>query len=237
MKRLFALALALCLCFSLLVACDSQEPQAENPAEEPTEDRVAPKHTELDFSQVVDMDKVTLSETETDYVLLDVADYGKILIRLYPNVAPATVANFKSLVAKGFYDGLIFHRVIENFMIQGGDPKGNGTGGQTDENGREINIRGEFTSNGFENNLRHVRGVISMARANHPDSASSQFFICHQNYMAGNGRYAAFGYVVYGMDTVDRIAKVTTNASDKPLRDVVITSIRFANLPAEAIES
>ena len=233
MKRLFALALALCICCSLLVACDSQEKKQEAPVD----DRVAPQHTDLDFSQVTDMSKISPSDTETDYVLLDVANYGKILIRLYPDVAPKTVANFKSLVAKGFYDGLIFHRVIENFMIQGGDPKGNGTGGQTDANGNEINIRGEFTSNGFENNLRHVRGVISMARANDPDSASSQFFICHQNYMSGNGKYAAFGYVVYGMDTVDAIAKVTTDENDKPKTDVVITSIRFANVPAEAIES
>lgn len=218
------------------MACDSPAsptpPNSDNDDWDPN--RVAPKYDELDFSQVLNMDAVTPSAEATDYVLLDIADYGQILIHLFPDVAPGTVENFKSLVAKGFYDGLIFHRVIYNFMIQGGDPKGNGTGGQTDEKGNEINIKGEFTTNGFVNNLRHTRGVVSMARADDPNSASSQFFICHQNYMSGNGKYASFGYVVYGMDTVDAIAATATDGNDKPLSNVVISSAKFANVPAEA---
>ena len=235
MKRLFSFLLILCLIASLLIACDSDTTDGGNTPGSSDSDRVAPKHAELDFSEVVNMEAVTTTDAQTDYVLLDIANYGKILIRLFPNVAPSTVENFKSLVAEGFYDGLIFHRVINNFMIQGGDPAGNGTGGHTDASGKEINIKGEFNANGFENNLRHLRGVVSMARTSaNMNSASSQFFICHQNYMSGNGQYAAFGYVVYGMGTVDKIAKVSTDSNDKPMTDVVITSAKFANVPAEA---
>ncbi|MBE6546305.1 MAG: peptidylprolyl isomerase [Ruminococcaceae bacterium] len=178
------------------------------------------------------LDGVTESEAETDYVILTVRKYGTIVIRLYPDVAPETVANFKSLVSQKFYDGLIFHRVIKGFMIQGGDPLGTGRGGSG------TNIKGEFALNGFENNLSHVRGVISMARSDDQNpnttadlnSASSQFFICQQDYAYGDGSYAAFGYVVYGMDAVDSIASVRTNSSDKPATDVVIESIRFATV-------
>lgn len=170
------------------------------------------------------------SETETNLVLLDVKGYGQIVIELYPDVAPITVENFKGLVAKGFYDGLIFHRVISDFMIQGGDPEGNGTGGNKDENGDEIFIKGEFAINGVENNLSHQRGVVSMARRSYPyDSASSQFFIMHTNTYTSSldGQYAAFGKVVYGIEVVDKIAAVKTNVSDKPLEDVVMESVYF----------
>ena len=161
-------------------------------------------------------------------VVIDIKDYGKITVELYPDVAPETVRNFKKLVNEGFYDGLIFHRVIEDFMIQGGCPNGDGTGGQTDEKGNRVNIKGEFSANNFKNTLNHTRGVISMARSNDPNSASSQFFICQTSAAHLNGKYAAFGKVTSGIEVVDAIAAVETNANDKPLTDVVITSITFA---------
>ena len=161
-------------------------------------------------------------------VIIDVKDYGKITVELYPDIAPITVENFKKLVSEGFYDGLIFHRVIENFMIQGGCPEGTGLGGNTDANGNRINIKGEFAINGVKNDLDHTRGVISMARSQLVNSASSQFFICHQDAPHLDGKYAAFGKVTDGMDVVDAIAAVETNSNDKPLEDVVITSITFA---------
>ena len=146
---------------------------------------------------------------------------GVITIELYPDVAPNTVANFVTLANSGFYDGLTFHRVISGFMIQGGDPAGNGTGGPG------YSIKGEFTQNGFQNDLKHDRGIISMARANNPDSAGSQFFIMHQNSPWLDGAYAAFGKVLEGMDVVDAIASVKTNPrNDMPLEPQVISSIR-----------
>lgn len=161
-------------------------------------------------------------------VVIDVKDYGTITVELYPDIAPITVKNFKKLVNEGFYDGLIFHRVIKDFMIQGGCPNGDGTGGYTDENGNKVTIKGEFSSNGVKNTLAHNPGVISMARATPPNSASSQFFICHANSPHLNGDYAAFGKVTDGMDVVDAIANVETNKStNKPITDVVINSIKF----------
>lgn len=139
---------------------------------------------------------------------------------LYPDKAPNTVSNFLSLVGSGFYDGLTFHRVIEGFMIQGGDPAGNGTGGPG------YTIRGEFRSNGFPaNDIKHLRGVLSMARSMLPNSAGSQFFIMHQNAAHLDGQYAAFGKVVDGMDVVDAIAAVPTDMRDKPLDPQTIASV------------
>ena len=230
MKKLVAMLLLLVMLSTLLVACSPEEQEPDN-TEPPTQHN-AVKFADIDLSNVVNFDLVTPSEAPTDYVLLDVANYGEILIRLYPDVAPETVANFKALVASGFYDGLIFHRVIKDFMIQGGDPKGDGTGGAS------TNIKGEFEDNGFENNLKHMRGVVSMARSNDPNSASSQFFICQgpeQQISHLDGSYAAFGYVVYGMNVVDAIANLKTDANDKPTTNVVITSAKFANVPAEAM--
>ena len=168
-------------------------------------------------------------ENTNNVVVIDVQDYGKITVELYPDIAPITVENFKNLVKEKFYDGLIFHRVIENFMIQGGCPYGIGTGGHTDANGNEIRIKGEFAINGIKNDLSHVRGVISMARANPYNSASSQFFICHKDAKFLDGSYAAFGKVIDGIDVVDAIAKTRTNLNDKPLYDVVMTSVTFDN--------
>lgn len=140
---------------------------------------------------------------------------------LYPDVAPNTVNNFISLVKKGFYDGLIFHRVIAGFMIQGGDPEGSGMGGPG------YSIKGEFNYNGVENNLKHSRGVLSMARAQHPDSAGSQFFIMHADAPHLDGQYAAFGKVTEGIEVVDEIAETPTDMQDKPIEDQIIKTIRL----------
>ena len=153
-------------------------------------------------------------------VTITMDDGGVITLELYPNIAPETVNNFVSLVNKGFYDGLSFHRIIPGFMIQGGDPLGNGTGGPG------YSIKGEFKSNGFRNDLRHERGVISMARAMDPNSAGSQFFIMHADAPHIDGSYAAFGKVIDGMGVVDSIASVRTNMfNDAPVTPVVIKSI------------
>jgi peptidyl-prolyl cis-trans isomerase B (cyclophilin B) len=138
---------------------------------------------------------------------------------LYPDIAPNTVNNFISLINRHFYDGLIFHRVIRGFMLQGGCPSGTGTGGPG------YSIRGEFSRNGFPNPLRHTEGVLSMARAMNPNSAGSQFFIMHKNAPHLDGDYAAFGKIIEGMDVVDRIASVQTDYSDRPMEDQVIRSM------------
>lgn len=145
----------------------------------------------------------------------------KIKLELYPDKAPKTVANFEKLVKEGFYDGLTFHRIISGFMIQGGDPLGNGMGGSDEE------IIGEFAANGFPNPIHHERGVISMARAQDPNSASSQFFIMHADGFFLDGQYAAFGKVVEGIETVDKIAAVATNPLDMPMTPQVIDTIKI----------
>ncbi|WP_035291327.1 peptidylprolyl isomerase [Clostridium sp. KNHs214] len=138
---------------------------------------------------------------------------NKIKIELYPEIAPNTVRNFISLVNKGFYDGVIFHRVIPEFMIQGGDPEGVGTGGSG------YAIKGEFSSNGYKNDLKHERGIISMARSSRPDSAGSQFFIMVKEAPHLDGEYAAFGKVIEGMEEVDRIVSVERDGKDKPIKE------------------
>ena len=143
---------------------------------------------------------------------------------LYPEIAPNTVNNFISLVRKGFYDGLGFHRIISGFMIQGGDPAGNGTGGPG------YSIRGEFSGNGFPNDLSHEPGVLSMARASDPDSAGSQFFIMHKSADYLDGQYAAFGKIIEGMDVVNKIAEVPTDWSDRPTEPQVIKSMTVDTL-------
>ena len=140
---------------------------------------------------------------------------------LYPEVAPNTVNNFISLVKKGFYDGLIFHRVISGFMIQGGCPDGTGMGGPG------WNIKGEFLANGVNNPLKHTRGVLSMARAGHPDSAGSQFFIMHADAPYLDGNYAAFGEIIEGLDVVDEIAGVQTNPMDRPLQPQIMKKVEI----------
>lgn len=152
-------------------------------------------------------------------VTFTMSDGGVIKAELYPEIAPVSVNNFISLIQKNFYDGLIFHRVIKDFMIQGGDPNGTGTGGPG------YCIPGEFAINGFENNLKHTEGVLSMARSMHPDSAGSQFFLMHKAAPHLDGSYAAFGKVIEGMDVVNRIAETATDYSDKPLEDQVMQTV------------
>ncbi len=219
--RFASLLLALLLCGIMIfsVGCKKHE---------------APLFAELDFTAV---DPAACQETDsvTNYVRIKISiasseaeertAYEDIIIRLYPEVAPETVENFQKLVSEHFYDGLTFHRVIKNFMVQGGCPKGDGTG----DSGKKI--KGEFLSNGFENNLKHIRGAVSMARGPENDSASCQFFIVHNttNSTHLNGDYAAFGYVVAGMATVDAIANSAVDSASKPLRTVTIESIRFVD--------
>ena len=236
--KLFSVLLAfLVLLLPVLTACGGDDPI---PA--------PPTMADLDFSDVA-LERFEDTSETTNYVKLEIANYGTIVIRLFPEVAPITVANFQKLVGQGFYDGLIFHRVIKDFMIQGGDPKGNGTGGSGTD------IKGEFALNQVTNNLQHIRGVVSMARSGHPyeryltsgytyddlglpyeffepyyNSASSQFFIMHKTTPHLDGSYASFGYVVYGMDVVDAIASVSTDSNDKPTSTVTITSASFVKL-------
>ena len=156
---------------------------------------------------------------ETVMVQIEMENGGIIKLELYPDAAPITVENFVKLAKNGFYNGLIFHRVIKDFMIQGGDPEGTGMGGAKDK------IKGEFAVNGWQNPISHKRGVISMARSRAYDSASSQFFICHADSTYLDGQYAAFGMVTEGMEMVDEIAGVATDKNDRPREDVVIKSI------------
>ena len=146
-------------------------------------------------------------------ITLEMENGGAIKAELYPDVAPITVKNFVDLAKKGFYDGLIFHRVIPGFMIQGGDPTGTGMGGPGHT------IKGEFSANGVKNDLKHTRGVLSMARSMMPNSAGSQFFIMHQNAPHLDGQYAAFGKVIEGMDAVDHVAETKTGFQDRPVED------------------
>lgn len=181
MKKILSVILALVMC-SLLAAC-ADESQSDNG------------------------DSQGNSDTNPVHVEMSVKDFGVIELELYPDIAPITVENFVSLVKDGFYDGLTFHRIVSGFMIQGGDPNGNGSGGSEKE------IKGEFSSNGVENSLSHVRGVISMARSQDPNSASSQFFIMHEDGTYLDGNYAAFGKVTKGIEVVDEIAAVEVKAA------------------------
>ena len=155
--------------------------------------------------------------TDKNPIVTFMMENGDVIkAELYPDIAPNTVNNFISLIKKGFYDGLIFHRVIKNFMIQGGDPQGTGMGGPG------YAIKGEFNLNGFKNDLKHERGVLSMARSFMPDSAGSQFFIMHKDSPHLDGQYAGFGKVIEGMDVVDKIAETKTDRQDRPKEDVRI---------------
>ena len=217
MKRLFILILAFAM---LLAGCQKNEdtttaaPSTEKETETTTAETTAEETTQ-------NPDAVDPMDVETMTAEITVKDYGIIKLELYPSKAPQTVSNFVSLANQGFYDGTIFHRVIEGFMIQGGDPEGPGLGGPG------YSIKGEFESNGFENDIKHDRGVLSMARKSSPlDSAGSQFFIVQEAAPHLDGDYAAFGKVVEGMEIVDEIASCETDANDKPLTDIVIESIK-----------
>ena len=163
----------------------------------------------------------------THHAEIEIQDYGTITVELDGDAAPITVQNFMDLANDGFYDGLTFHRIISGFMMQGGDPNGNGTGGS------ENTIKGEFSANGVENTLSHTRGAISMARAQNPDSASSQFFICHADSTFLDGQYACFGYVTDGMDVVDAVCEAAQPTDDNGTipadQQPVITAIRITD--------
>ena len=161
--------------------------------------------------------------SETIKIKIEMENGGTIRAELYPDIAPITVENFVKLIKNQFYDGLIFHRVIPGFMIQGGDPEGNGMGGPG------YGIKGEFLSNGFKNDLKHTRGVLSMARAMDPNSAGSQFFIMVADAPHLDGDYAGFGKVIEGMDVVDQIVSAERDMWDKPLEDQRIATIRIEN--------
>lgn len=212
MKKGIGLLLAAVLLTAALAGCGGgKEKQAGS-----TADGSAANASETDSAQ-----EETL--TGKHHVEIAVKDYGTISVELYADEAPITVTNFIGLAKDGFYDGLTFHRIIDGFMIQGGDPLGNGTGG-SDES-----IKGEFSQNGVENPLSHTRGAISMARSQMPDSASSQFFIVHEDSTYLDGQYACFGYVTDGMDVVDAICEATPvtdrNGTVTPENQPVIESI------------
>lgn len=229
MKRLLLLILTLAT-VTCLAACDTTPvvPHTNTPATEDTSPVVDPY-----TSYVVSLPSV---DRVTNFVQFTMEGGATFVVELYPDMAPETVANFQHLVYAGFYNGLTFHRVMEDFMIQGGDPNGNGTGSSN------VKIKGEFAANGFEQNtLKHERGVISMARSNAPDSASCQFFIVHADYPSLNGKYAAFGRVVAGMETVDTIATLEVTSQplsgelSKPVRAPVIESAYFVDYVAPEV--
>lgn len=165
--------------------------------------------------------------TANPIVTITMEDGSVMKAELYPQLAPISVNNFISLINQKFYDGLIFHRVIKGFMIQGGCPDGTGMGGPG------YSIKGEFSSNGVENNLKHTAGVLSMARSMHPDSAGSQFFIMHKNAPHLDGSYAAFGKIIEGMDVVNKIAEVPTDYRDRPLQDQIMRSVTVETFGVE----
>ena len=182
MKKIVALLLLICVCLSF-VSCG--------------------KNGACEYAKTRD-----ISGRDIKYVEICFEDFGKCVVLLDATTAPVTVSNFISLVEKGFYDGLKMHRIIKDFMIQGGDPDGNGTGGNKNPDGTKAEIKGEFSKNGHKNDISHIKGVISMARSSEYDSASSQFFICNADASASlDGSYAAFGYVVEGLDVIDKITE------------------------------
>ncbi|WP_153721560.1 peptidylprolyl isomerase [Sporosarcina cascadiensis] len=207
-KKTLYLLFSLTALVFLLMGCGSKTEEGklveQEVPEEPVNEPEEVKEKAADYSADVEENPIVTITMEND---------EKIVLELEPKVAPNTVANFVSLVEEGYYDGLIFHRVIPGFMIQGGDPSGNGSGGPG------YSIDGEFTNNGFENNMLHERGVLSMARTQDPNSAGSQFFIMAEDVPDLDSDYASFGKVIEGMETVDAIVAAETDPSDKPLKD------------------
>ena len=221
MKKITVWLLTLAFAATMLAGCGSKTDTTDTT--ETTEATSAADETSDGAADTVDTSENEELLTGLHHVTIDVQDYGTISLELDADTAPISVTNFINLANEGFYDGLTFHRIISGFMIQGGDPNGNGTGGS------EKTIKGEFSANGVENDISHVRGVISMARANDPDSGSSQFFIVHEDSTSLDGQYAAFGHVTEGMDVVDAICEAvpvqdkngTVAAADQP----VITAV------------
>ena len=221
MKKITVWLLTLAFAATMLAGCGSKTDTTDTT--ETTEETSAADETSDGAADTSDTSEDKELLTGLHHVTIDVQDYGTISLELDADTAPISVTNFINLANEGFYDGLTFHRIISGFMIQGGDPNGNGTGGS------EKTIKGEFSANGVENDISHVRGVISMARANDPDSGSSQFFIVHEDSTFLDGQYAAFGHVTDGMDVVDAICEAvpvqdnngTVAAADQP----VITAV------------
>ena len=221
MKKMTVWLLTLAFAATMLAGCGSKTDTTDTT--ETTEETSAADETSDGAADTADTSEDGELLTGLHHVTIDVQDYGTISLELDADTAPISVTNFINLANEGFYDGLTFHRIISGFMIQGGDPNGNGTGGS------EKTIKGEFSANGVENDISHVRGVISMARANDPDSGSSQFFIVHEDSTFLDGQYAAFGHVTDGMDVVDAICEAvpvqdkngTVAAADQP----VITAV------------
>lgn len=201
---------------SVLLLCSCTGKGEEEQDSVPHEDTLSGELEGYSFTQ---------TDLQTDTVKLEMTNGEVILMELYPQEAPETVKNFKKLIEKKYYDGLLFHRVVKNFVIQTGDPTGTGSGGSSEK------IYGEFGINGFSNPIEHTRGTLSMARLSHDyNSASSQFFICHQDAPSLNGSYAAFGRVIAGMNTVDKIAAVKTDSRGYPHTPQKIASIRFVTV-------
>ena len=221
MKKITVWLLTLAFAATMLAGCGSKTDTTDTT--ETTEETSAADETSDGAADTADTSEDGELLTGLHHVTIDVQDYGTISLELDADTAPISVTNFINLANEGFYDDLTFHRIISGFMIQGGDPNGNGTGGS------EKTIKGEFSANGVENDISHVRGVISMARANDPDSGSSQFFIVHEDSTFLDGQYAAFGHVTDGMDVVDAICEAvpvqdnngTVAAADQP----VITAV------------
>ena len=226
MRRFFCIAMTVLMLLSLACSTATANTYTTDGATAPgvqTGEQTGEQTTEQQPAQPAQNETTTTEEGTTmknPIATITMKDGGVMKLELYPDVAPNTVKNFISLANSGFYDGLIFHRVIAGFMIQGGDPNGNGMGGPG------YSIKGEFTGNGFTNDLKHSRGVISMARAMDPDSAGSQFFIMHVDYPYLDGQYAAFGMMTEGFTVLDSIATTETDRNDRPLNPVVIDTIR-----------
>lgn len=216
MKKIIALLLAVMMCAIFFTGCTNKADENEDATAQIKNEVV--EETLQQPTETVD-DEERVEETVQAVITMESGD--TIKLELYPDIAPITVENFTTLASEGFYDGLTFHRIISGFMIQGGCPKGNGTGGPG------YTIKGEFSSNGVKNDLKHTRGVISMARSQMPDSAGSQFFIMHEDAPHLDGQYAAFGKVVEGIEVVDKIASVETDYHDAPIEKVVIESIKI----------
>jgi len=223
LRVLFVAGLVFTLGFALLGCGDTAAESSQEEIQQESSGDTETSATEAPQANISDVDPADLWEGDMPKVKIEIADFGDVIVELNREVAPITVDNFLKLVNDGFYDGLGFHRIISGFMIQGGDPQGTGMGGADEQ------IKGEFASNGVPNPIRHERGVISMARSQAPDSASSQFFIVHQDAFFLDGDYAGFGRVVEGMDVVDRIAEDTPvidgNGSVEQANHPIMTSV------------
>lgn len=219
MKKIFLVILSLVALFAL-VSCNKSDNKVTTLP--PSNDGISEDEIG-DIPSLVNSEKGNFIKNENgDYAVINIENYGEIVIKLLDNVAPDTVENFKSLVNKGFYDGLIFHRVVDGFIIEGGEMNEDGEIFPSDM------IDGEFTSNGFENNLLHYRGVVSMSRTNIPDSAQGKFFIVLEDAHQLDSEYASFGYVACGMEVVDKIAKVTVDGGNRPKENIKISSVYLA---------